>query len=225
MSTFDRDALLNMLKINFNPTNASVLFGSVPAIRSIEFESSNPEVLEQESRTKYNVKKVGTSKLTLTYTTYGYEDEMFVHVTDKSKGVLGIVLEASQRVAAIGESFKLAYTLLKDPDFKGEIDESVTWSSSNEACASVDPKTGEILALGDGETVIRVSSDTGGFVAACTLSVGKGIVKVTGVSLNQDRLELTVGHAVQLVAAVTPSDAKTKTVNWSSDKSICCGCR
>lgn len=217
VSTFDRDALLNMLKINFNPTNASVLFGSVPAIRSIEFESSNPEVLEQESRTKYNVKKVGTSKLTLTYTTYGYEDEMFVHVTDKSKGVLGIVLEASQRVAAIGESFKLAYTLLKDPDFKGEIDESVTWSSSNEACASVDPKTGEILALGDGETVIRVSSDTGGFVAACTLSVGKGIVKVTGVSLNQDRLELTVGHAVQLVAAVTPSDAKTKTVNWSSD--------
>ena len=83
--------------------------------------------------------------------------------------------------------------------------------------ASVDPKTGEILALGDGETVIRVSSDTGGFVAACTLSLGKGIVKVTGVSLNQDRLELTVGHAVQLVAAVTPSDAKTKTVNWSSD--------
>ena len=63
-----------MLKINFNPTNASVLFGSVPAIRSIEFESSNPEVLEQESRTKYNVKKVGTSKLTLTYTTYGFED-------------------------------------------------------------------------------------------------------------------------------------------------------
>ena len=42
-------------------------------------------------------------------------------------------------------------------------------------------------------------------------------MKVTGVSLNQDRLELTVGHAVQLVAAVTPSDAKTKTVNWSSD--------
>ena len=35
--------------------------------------------------------------------------------------------------------------------------------------------------------------------------------------MNQDRLELTVGHAVQLVAAVTPSDAKTKTVNWSSD--------
>lgn len=33
-------------------------------------------------------------------------------------------------------------------------------------------------------------------------------MKVTGVSLNQDRLELTVGHAVQLVAAVTPSDAK-----------------
>ena len=31
--------------------------------------------------------------------------------------------------------------------------------------------------------------------------------------MNQDRLELTVGHAVQLVAAVTPSDAKTKTVN------------
>lgn len=57
VSTFDRDALLNMLKINFNPTNASVLFGAVPAIRSIEFESSNPEVLEQESRTKYNVKK------------------------------------------------------------------------------------------------------------------------------------------------------------------------
>ena len=42
---------------------------------------------------------------------------------------------------------------------------------------TVNSKTGEIQALADGETAIRVKTDTGGFVATCTLSVGKGIIK------------------------------------------------
>lgn len=96
----------------------------------------------------------------------------------------------------------------------------MTWTSSDENVATVNSKTGEIQALADGETAIRVKTDTGGFVATCTLSVGKGIIKVTGVSLNQDRLELLIGRSAQLIATVLPENAKTKTVNWSSDNRL-----
>jgi len=37
--------------------------------------------------------------------------------------------------------------------------------------------------------------------------VGKGIIKVTGVSLNQDRLELLIGRSAQLIATVLPENA------------------
>ena len=130
-----------------------------------------------------------------------------------------MTLESSQRVAAIGEHFTLSYEVQTDPT-KPDVEKSVTWTSSDENVATVNSKTGEIQALADGETAIRVKTDTGGFVATCTLSVGKGIIKVTGVSLNQDRLELLIGRSAQLIATVLPENAKTKTVNWSSDNRL-----
>jgi alpha-tubulin suppressor-like RCC1 family protein len=44
------------------------------------------------------------------------------------------------------------------------------------------------------------------------------IVKVTGVSLNQGNLALTVGQTGKLTATVTPGDAANKEVSWASSK-------
>lgn len=56
----------------------------------------------------------------------------------------------------------------------------------------------------------------------CTVLVSQaGVIAVTSVVLDKERLNLTVGAAETLVATVAPADATDKTVTWSSsDKSV-----
>lgn len=212
--------LLGKLKLSYYPMNASILYdidAKNPEINSIEDESVFGKVQINVQESKYKAKKVGTTKIVIGPQGSQKQDEILLHITDKSLGVLGVTLEASQMTISQGDEITLEHFVQTDAS-KPDVDTSVTWSSSDETVATVDPVSGKIRALKNNDvTVIRVATNTGNFVAACTLSVGTGIVKVTGVSLNQDRLELTVGHSAQLVASVTPSDAKTKDVNWSSD--------
>ena len=65
-----------------------------------------------------------------------------------------------------------------------------------------------------------MKTDTGWVCCDVYIVCGKGYYKVTGVSLNQDRLELLIGRSAQLIATVLPENAKTKTVNWSSDNRL-----
>lgn len=215
--------LLGKLKFSYSPMNASILYdidAKNPEINSIEDESVFGKVQINVQESQYKAKKVGTTKIIIGPHGSQKQDEILLHITDKSLGVLGVTLEASQMTISQGDEITLEHIVQTDAS-KPDVDTSVTWSSSDETVATVDPVSGKIRALKNNDvTVIRVATNTGNFVAACTLSVGTGIVKVTGVSLNQDRLELTVGHSAQLVASVTPSDAKTKTVNWSSDNRL-----
>lgn len=204
------------LKFNFYPMNASIL-SDIDA-RNPVYDIENEDVIGIVDKL-YKAKKVGSAKIAVGLNASGLKDEILIHVTDKSLGVLGITLEASQIVMSKDEVLTLGYTVQPDP-LKPDVDTNVTWSSSDETVAIIDPSTGSIRALGDGETIIRVTTNVGGFVAACTLSVGQGIIKVTGVSLDQDRLELITGHSAQLRAIITPENAKTKTVNWTSENRL-----
>ena len=213
--------LRSKFKFNYYPMNASCASSTMLPEMVIEDEDIITYVKPDPSGLNggYKPSKVGTTGVVFEAIDGGFKDSVQIHVTDKSLGVWGVTLESSQRVAAIGEHFTLSYEVQTDPT-KPDVEKSVTWTSSDENVATVNSKTGEIQALADGETAIRVKTDTGGFVATCTLSVGKGIIKVTGVSLNQDRLELLIGRSAQLIATVLPENAKTKTVNWSSDNRL-----
>ncbi|EOE0255772.1 Ig domain-containing protein [Enterobacter hormaechei] len=49
-----------------------------------------------------------------------------------------------------------------------------------------------------------------------TVNVTTPAVQVTGVTLNETKLDLDAGETAQLVAEVTPADATYKQVTWSS---------
>lgn len=93
---------------------------------------------------------------------------------------------------------------------------SVRWTSSDTAVATISSK-GVIAAEGVGKATITVKSEEGGFIANCTVTV---IQPVTGVELNKSAYTLTMGskESVKLVATVSPSNASTKTLSWSSSK-------
>ncbi len=96
--------------------------------------------------------------------------------------------------------------------------QTITWSSSNAAIATVS-SDGVITAVAPGD--VTITATVGGKTATCEVQVVKGIVLVNSVTLDQSSLELTVAQTHKLTATVLPEDATDKTITWtSSDPTI-----
>lgn len=95
-------------------------------------------------------------------------------------------------------------------------DKSVTWSSSNSSVVQV-TSSGRITAKGEGSAVITVTTKDGGYTASCNVSVS--VIRVSGISLDQSVLDMTIGQTQQLTATVSPSNADNKNVTWTSSNS------
>ena len=99
-------------------------------------------------------------------------------------------------------------------------DKSVTWTSSDEAKATV--VNGHVIALAAGNPTITVTTTDGGKTATCELTISN--VAVTGISLNKDAATIykgSVANTVQLIPTITPDNATIKTVSWeSSDETV-----
>jgi len=110
-----------------------------------------------------------------------------------------------------GDRYTLLATVLpSDAD-----DKSVSWSSSDENVVTVSNK-GRITAIGAGQAIITVTTTDGGLTASCTVNITQKIVPATGVRLNYNELELSVGGSESLIATVLPNNANNKEVIWSS---------
>lgn len=107
------------------------------------------------------------------------------------------------------------YTLIATVLPADASDKSVNWSSNNESVATVNSK-GKITAVGAGQATITVTTTDGGLIASCTVNVSQKLVAVTGIKLNYNELELSVGGSENLVATVLPTNATNKEVIWSS---------
>lgn len=92
----------------------------------------------------------------------------------------------------------------------------LTWTSSKTDIVSVD-KTGKVTAIGLGEAEVKATA--GGKFAICKVVVVA--VPVSGITLDKENHEMTIGEEVVLKATVTPDNAEDKTVTWdSSDKAV-----
>ena len=90
---------------------------------------------------------------------------------------------------------------------------NVTWSSDNQNVATVE--NGKVTAVGAGKATITVTTEDGNKTATCAVTVNP--ISVTGVTLDQSALPISVGGSAELKANVTPENATNKTVTWSSD--------
>lgn len=118
----------------------------------------------------------------------------------------------SQTSLTLKEGETAALTATVKPD--NAVDKTVTWSTDNEAVATV--ADGTVTAKAEGTATITVST-VNGKTADCTVTVKKNIVNPTGISLSQTALSLKAGQTAVLTATVAPENATDKTVTWSSD--------
>ena len=127
----------------------------------------------------------------------------------KEVPVSSISLSQSLAEMIIGETLQLTATI--SPSDATE--QAIAWTSSNQSVATVS-NSGLVTALSEGSSIITASA--GGKSTVCNVSVSKGYVAVTSITLNKTELSLKKGQTETLVAIVSPDDATEPTVTWSS---------
>ncbi|MDO4704499.1 Ig-like domain-containing protein [Tannerella sp.] len=170
------------------------------------------------------LKAVGAGEATITVTTEEGRKTAEINVKVKAPAppppppappvvsVTEVKLDKTNLSLTAGQKGKLKATVLPAAAPNRE----VTWSSDNEAVASVDDD-GEVHAYKSGEAVITVTTKDGGKTARATVKVTGASVSVSGVNLDKSQLELTAGQKGKLKATVLPADATNREVTWSSD--------
>ena len=121
--------------------------------------------------------------------------------------VSAVSLDQTSVTLTVGETVSLAAKVSPD----NATDKTVTWSSSNEAVATV--KNGTVTTVAAGSAAITAKA--GNKSATCSVTVKAKEVPVTSISLSATSLSIEVGKTTQVTATVTPSGA---TVTWSSSK-------
>jgi|GEM_PF-4500521 len=89
-----------------------------------------------------------------------------------------------------------------------------TWSSENESVATVS-SSGVVIAKATGSTKIKATTEDGGFVDNCIVTVSN--IPVAGVNISQSDLSLSKGGTAILSATVLPNEATNRNVTWSSN--------
>lgn len=139
--------------------------------------------------------KAGTVKITVTSEDNAEaKDECSVTVIQP---VTGIVLsKTSYTLYNIGESVQLVATVQPED----ATNKKVNWKSTNESACIV--SNGNVVAVGFGTTVIIATTEDGGFMAYCTISVENptGITEITSGNSNSAPVYDTMGRKVKDVA-------------------------
>ena len=123
--------------------------------------------------------------------------------------VEGVVLDKNEHTFNnIGNSLALVATVYPEE----ANDKSISWSSDNDAVATVD-ENGIVTAAGNGTAFITVTTADQNKSAKCFITVAQHVAEIV---LNTTEMPLTVANTAQLIAKVLPEDAKDKSILWSS---------
>ncbi len=175
--------------------------------QSITWKSSAPAVAEVNEGVVTAV-SVGTATITVTTLDGSYSASCNVTVEIGTIYAAGITLDQAEINLTPGESSQLTATVTP----QDATDKSVAWSSADENVATVD-NTGNVTAIGKGETVITATTTDQGLTATCKVTV---TVPVTGIFCDQESVTLIDGATAKLNFTVLPENASNTNITLSS---------
>ena len=179
--------------------------------KSIIWSSNNEAVATVDANGTVIAKRAGTAVITAT-STNGKSAGCTVTVEKKQIPVTEVRLSESTVGIVEGSTYKLTATVLPENTTDSK---NVSWSSNNEAVATVDAN-GNVTAKRAGTAVITATS-TNGKTAGCTVTVSRKEIPITEISLDKSSATLTEGETTTLVATVLPENTTYgKSVKWSS---------
>ena len=152
----------------------------------------------------------GTATITAT-TNDGSNLTAACAVTVKPAVVLAtsVTLNETTAEVTIGETLQLTATVAPE----NASNPTVTWSSSDDAIATVDAN-GLVTAVAAGTAIITASTNDGSnLTASCEVTVKQLAVSLT---LDKTAAEVTVGETLLLNATVLPDNTSNPAVTWAS---------
>ena len=191
------------LKATVSPSNAT--------FKDVKWSSSNKKAVTVSS--KGLVKAVGKGSATITCTSVDnpmVKKTCYVKVKYKTTG---IKLDKTSVKIYEGQKTKLVANVLPS----AATNKNVTWKSQNKSIVAVS-QSGTIRGVKPGTTYVICTTESGGFVAKCKVTVTK-VVKSTSVKINLKTLVINQGTYARLGATVSPSNTSNRAVTWSSSNS------
>ncbi len=177
-------------------------------LKDVTWASAAPDIATVDEQGVVTGVALGEAKITATSGSITGE----YTVTVKPVLASAVTLDATEKEVYPGDEFTLTATVSPDD----VTDPTVTWTSSDEAVATVDA-TGKVTAVAPGEATVTAAC--GEAKATCAVTVKP--VLAESVTLDRTEISATEGTTVQLTATVTPDNVTDKTVTWtSSDESV-----
>ena len=180
--------------------------------RTLIWQSSDPGVATVSSGTITGV-KAGTTTITCTARD-GSNISKTCEVTVIQQ-ISSIVLAETNKTVNVGDKFVVNTTI--NPEDAASA--ALKWTSSSDAVATVN-ENGEIEAKGRGTATITCEAVEGiegrKAKAALRLTVNQ---PVTGIKLNQTKLNLFVGKQGRITSTVAPANANNRNVEWTTSNS------
>lgn len=178
--------------------------------KNISWSSDNNTVATVDGTGLVSALAAGTATITVTTEDGNKTATCAVTVTAPAAPIeVESISIKSATTISIGGSETLTVTYTPADANTGK---AITWTSNNEAVATVDAN-GKVTGVAAGTATITATSEKGK-TATCTVTVEA--VSVNGVSLNKSTLSLEEGKSETLTATVLPANATNKNVSWSS---------
>ena len=220
------DAVTMKIKPNFGstgvltPTYAEAQTGGYIMLVVMPWELMNDNVQRGGDKMSIAVQlKDNTSDADSTYVYWGGTTENNVYWGVRYYGaiaeiiggaVTGVDISLTTASVDVGETVQVSATV--NPDDAN--DKSVTWSSSDEAIATVDA-TGLITGVAKGLADITVTTNDGSFTAVCNVNVGRVSIEdvnSANIKVYYANNELVIPNNVNTVTIYNITGAKIKTL-------------
>lgn len=198
-----KDSLTETLKATISPSGVD---------SKLTWTSSDKSVAAVDKSGKVTINGLGSAEITV-QTENGKTAVCKVTVVKEKPVVEWVTLSEEKRTVRLGID-AMTFSLKATVSPIGA-DDKITWKSSDETTATVD-KDGKVTIIGVGKTTVTAYALSGNANAECEITVVNPDPTAARLTLNKSKLTVNPGAAdVQLVATVSPKDAKT-TVTWSS---------
>ena len=186
---------------------------SSPYKSNLVWTSSKPAVATVDANGVVTSVGEGTATITCKDTVSG--KSATCKVTVKLVKVSSVKLPKSATISiGAGEDLGKTLTLKATVSPAAPHNSTLTWTSSKESVATVD-ENGVVTSVAPGTTTITAKANDGsGKSAKCTVKVS--YVSVTKLTVSATKLKLATGESAALLAKISPSNAYTKTLTWTS---------
>jgi len=161
----------------------------------VAWSTTNNSVATVDQTGLVTASGTGTAKIVVTTDDGGFTDTCYVTVSAANIPVSGVTIQPTTMNLYVAETGQLTETVVP-PDATNK---NVTWSSTNEAIATVNA-TGLVTAVSEGVAKVAVTTVDGGFSDTCTVTVSHVPIAPVLVS--------AVGGDQQVTLTWTPVSAK-----------------